>query len=63
MDYIGSDLLDCMKVASVNTLAITLSYSGLENSLRMAGLIVAFLYTTLKVIFLLKNWNKKDDNE
>ncbi len=60
MDYFNSEISDCVKVIGVNTVATTLSFSDLENSLRVAGLMAAFLYTALKIAILIKNWNKEE---
>lgn len=50
------DLQESVKVISANALALGISFSNLETYLRVAGLTVAFLYTCLKIVSLLKNW-------
>lgn len=56
-------LLDYIKVYSVNTLAFAISFTDLEDGLRLAGLSVAFLYTSLKIIQIFRNWNVKEKDE
>ena len=45
------------KVVSVNTMAFLVSFSDLENSLRLFGLVVASIYTCMKIVQLMRNWN------
>jgi hypothetical protein len=47
---------DSAKVTMANILAFSVSYSSAESALRIAGLLVAFVYTSLKIIEILKNW-------
>lgn len=49
---------DIGKVASVNLAAFALSWTNLEEFFRLGGLIVAFIYTCLKIWDLLKGWKK-----
>ena len=56
-------LLDYIKVYSINTLAFAISFTDLEDGLRLAGLLVAFLYTSLKIVQIFRNWNVKDKDE
>jgi hypothetical protein len=50
-------LEELAKVGIINIAAFTLSFSDLEALLRFGGLFVAFVYTCLKIVQLLKNWN------
>ena len=52
---------DSVKVIAANATALGMSFTSLENGLRLAGLIAAFFYTLLKIIHLIKNWKK--DNQ
>jgi hypothetical protein len=49
---------DIGKVAGINLAAIAISWSNLEGFFRIAGLIVAFIYTCLKIWDLLRKWEK-----
>jgi hypothetical protein len=49
---------DIGKVAGVNLAAIAISWTNLEGFFRIAGLIVAFIYTCLKIWDLLRTWKK-----
>lgn len=49
-------LEELAKVGIINIAAFTLSFSDLEAALRFGGLFVAFIYTCLKIIQLLKHW-------
>ena len=51
-------LEELTKVSAVNITAFALSFSDLENFLRVGGLAVAFIYTFLKIVQLLKHWDK-----
>jgi hypothetical protein len=51
-------LEELTKVASINVAAFVISLTDLEGILRVGGLFVAFLYTCLKIIQLIKHWNK-----
>jgi hypothetical protein len=59
MDHV----LDYLKVTGVNTLAFVISFTDLEDGLRLAGLFAAFLYTSLKIIQIFRHWNSKDQDE
>lgn len=48
---------EMVKVGSVNIAAFALSLSNLEGFLRVAGVAAAFIYTCMKIIQLVKNWN------
>jgi hypothetical protein len=50
------DISDSIKVTTANILAFSVSYSSVESALRIAGLLVAFVYTSLKIMQILKNW-------
>lgn len=52
------NLEDVAKVGAINVAAFTLSFSGIEEFLRIGGLLVAFIYTCMKIVQLIKNWNK-----
>jgi hypothetical protein len=52
------NLQESFKVITANAVALGISFSNLESYLRIAGLAVAFLYTCLKIVQLLKNWKK-----
>lgn len=45
------------KVASINAMAFIVSFSELENGFRLFGLIVASIYTCMKIVQLIKHWN------
>jgi hypothetical protein len=49
---------DIGKVAGANLAALAISCSNLEGFFRVAGLIVAFIYTCLKIWDLLRKWDK-----
>ena len=51
-------LLEVSKVGAVNLAAFVISMSDVEGILRVGGLFLAFIYTFLKIIQLIKNWNK-----
>lgn len=51
-------LEELIKVGSINIAAFIISLSDLEEFLRVGGLFMAFLYTSLKVVQLIRNWNK-----
>lgn len=50
---------DSIKVAAANTAAVMLSFSGIEEFFRIAGLAAALFYTCLKCAHLIKHWNKR----
>jgi hypothetical protein len=50
-------LLEVSKVGAVNIAAFVISMSGAESFLRVGGLFLAFVYTGMKIIQLLKHWN------
>lgn len=51
-------LEELTKVGVINITAFVISLSDVENFLRIGGLAVAFIYTCLKIVQLIKNWNK-----
>ena len=52
-------LEELVKVGGVNIAAIAISLTQIETGLRIAGLFLAFLYTLMKIIQLIKYWNEK----
>ena len=56
-----NEIPDGVKVIAANAIDLGASFTSLEDGLRLAGLLAAFLYTVLKIIHLIKCWNK--DNQ
>ena len=54
MDHIE----EIVKVGSINAAALAISLSNLEGFLRVGGLFLAFIYTLMKIIQLIKHWNQ-----
>jgi len=50
-------LEELTKVGVINVTAFIISLSDLESFLRLGGLFFAFIYTVLKIVQLIKNWN------
>ena len=50
-------LEDLTKVGAINIAAFIISWTDVENFLRVGGLFVAFIYTLLKIIQLIRHWN------
>jgi hypothetical protein len=50
---------DTIRVAGANIAAIMLSFSGVEEFFRIAGLAAAAFYTCLKCAHLIKHWNRR----
>jgi len=50
-------LEELAKVGIINVAAYAISFSDIETFLRIGGLLVAFIYTCLKIIQLIKHWN------
>jgi len=51
------------KVGAVNVIALGMTLSQVETSLRIAGLLVAMIYTIIKTVHLIKHWNDKKTEE
>jgi hypothetical protein len=51
-------LQEMTKVATINIAAFIFSWTNVDSFFRTAGLIVAFIYTCLKIIDVLRKWNK-----
>jgi hypothetical protein len=51
-------LEDFGKVISINIAAIIVSLADFEATIRIAGLLMALIYTSLKIVQLLRGWNK-----
>lgn len=52
-----SDLSEMSKVGAINVAAFVISMSEIESLLRIGGLFLAFIYTLMKIIQLIKHWN------
>jgi len=50
-------LLEVSKVGAVNIAAFVISMSDAESILRVGGLFLALIYTSMKIIQLAKHWN------
>ena len=50
-------LLEVSKVGAVNIAAFVISMSDAESILRVGGLFLALVYTSMKIIQLAKHWN------
>jgi hypothetical protein len=52
-------LEELAKVGGVNIAAVAISLTQIETGLRVAGLFLAFVYTLMKIIQLVRFWNEK----
>jgi hypothetical protein len=50
-------LSEVSKVGAINMAAFVISMSDVEGILRVGGLFLAFIYTLMKIIQLIKHWN------
>lgn len=53
--------LNDLKIYGLNSLAMAVSFSNVENTLKILLLCVSIVYTILKTVELIKN--RKDDNK
>ena len=51
-------LSELSKVGAINIAAFMVSMSDVEGILRVGGLFLAFIYTFMKIVQLIKHWNQ-----
>jgi hypothetical protein len=51
-----------LKIYTLNSVAMAISFTNVENTLKIVLLLVSILYTIIKTVQLVKNKNNKDGN-
>jgi len=51
-----------LKIYTLNSVAMAISFTNVENTLKIVLLLVSILYTIIKTVQLLKNKKNKDGN-
>jgi len=51
-----------LKIYTLNSVALAISFTNVENTLKIVLLLVSILYTIIKTVQLVKNKKNKDGN-
>lgn len=51
-----------LKIYTLNSVAMAISFTNVENTLKIVLLLVSILYTIIKTVQLVKNKKNKDGN-